>query len=214
MLNLFQDLPNPNKNNYLNKFTDSSSQLDEIKNELDQQINYFLTIYKSLLMKNSNDKDKSISNDLSLLISKYQAEFLQLFNNKTHDEMALAIEYENNNYPVLKNLILLLNDLYKQISKILNDKTNLTDKLIPLERVHRKYYKWVTKIHKTISKDQSASLHLKHLANQMIEELDQLEELSNTRSSTSSNPSSISRKGNIVRILVFLILLFNYKNFF
>jgi hypothetical protein len=70
-----------------------------------------------------------------------------------------------------------------------------------LERKHRKYYEWITKIHKSITEDKSASLHLKHLANQMIEELEQLEDLPNSRSSISSTTSSISKNGNnIVRI--------------
>ncbi|CAF1261292.1 unnamed protein product [Adineta steineri] len=196
ILNLFQDFPNPNKKEYIPKQNDLSTRIDNTKNELEQQINYFINNYKSLIMKNSNDKDKLFLNDLSLLLTKFQDEFSELFHNNGKDDISLTIEYEYDTYPVLNNLNLLLNDLYKQINKILHEKMNLSEKLMNLERKHRKYYKWITKIHKSISEDRSASIYLKNSANRMIEELDQLEELTNPRSTITSTTSSISTNAN------------------
>ncbi|CAF4887707.1 unnamed protein product [Rotaria sp. Silwood1] len=192
ILNLIQDLPDSNRNKNFNRQNSSSLSLEEIRNDLDQRINSVTTNYKSLLMKVSKDKDKSISNDVSLLISKFQDKFSHLFNNNGSDEMTLTTEDTNINNPLLKNIISFLNDLYKQINKILHDKIELSEQLITLEKRHRNYSKIQAKIYKIINEDKHSNSYLKQLANQMTEELDQIEELTDRRSTVTSITSSIS----------------------
>ena len=78
--------------------------LEELKNDLDHRVNYFLTNYKSLSMKDSKHKDESVSNDVSLLISKFQGKFSNLFSNKDDDKTTLTINDTNMNDPLLKNI--------------------------------------------------------------------------------------------------------------
>jgi len=194
ILNLFENLPNSNENNFFSK---ENISLDEIRNEVEQQINYFLNIYKSLLIKNSKDKDKSISNDLAIILTKFQEKFSYLFNNNGDNELNLIIEDENINNSLLKNLILFLNDLYKNINQILYEKKELNDKLISLENRNRKYFKWESKMSQSINEDKRSSLNLKRLSNQMIEEFDQYQQLndSNSRSTICSSSSPYSTIG-------------------
>ncbi|CAF4500553.1 unnamed protein product, partial [Rotaria sp. Silwood2] len=196
ILNLFQDLPDSNRNKNFHRQNSSSLLLDDIRNDLDQRINSFLNNYKSLLMKDSKDKDKSISHDISLLMSKYQDKFSHLFTNNGDDEITLTIEDKKINNPLLKNIILFFNDLYKRINKILHDKTELSEQLISLEEKHRKYSKIQAKIFKIINEDKHSNSYLKQFANQMTEELDQIQELRNRQMSICSRTSSISIIGN------------------
>ncbi|CAF1278087.1 unnamed protein product [Rotaria sordida] len=197
ILNLFQDLPGSNRNKNFNRQNSSPLSLEDIRNEFDQRLNSFLTNYKSLLIiKDSKDKDKSISNDISLLISKFQDKFSHLFSNNGDDEMVLITEDKNINNPLLKNIISFLNGLYKQINKILYDKTELSEQLISLEKNHRKYFKIQAKMYKTITEDKHSNLYLKQLADQMAEEVDQIQDSTNRRPSISSRTPSFSTVEN------------------
>jgi hypothetical protein len=196
--NLFQELLDSNETKCLNRQNSPSMSFDEIKDQLDPQIKLLSTIHKSLLMKSSKDEDKSISNDLSLIITKFQDKFAHLFSNNGDDETILTTENENNhnNNPLLKNIISFLNNLYIQINKILHEKSDVKEKFISLDRTHRKYLKWETKLYKSITEDPQASVYLKQLANQMTEELDQFQEAINPRSTASSSISSVTTIGN------------------
>jgi hypothetical protein len=192
ILNLFENHSLPKEN----------MSLDEIRNHFDQQINYFLTIYKSLLIKNSKDKDKSISNDLEIILTKFRENFSHLFN----DEIILIKEDETHNNPVLENLISFLNDLYKHINQILHEKKDLNEKLILLEKKNQKYFKLESKSSQSMNEDEHSSSNLNKLPNQMDGELDQFQELTNSRSTICSSSSPYSTIGkNSVRILFYYL---------
>ena len=91
-------------------FNDDHISLEELRNQFDQQINSFLTMYK--------DKDKTISS----IITKFEEKFSYLFNNNDDDEISLIIEDSNNT--ILNNLISFLNDLYEHVNKLLHEKRN------------------------------------------------------------------------------------------
>jgi hypothetical protein len=175
--------------------------LDDIRNQFDQQINIFLTNYKSLLI---NDKDNSISNDLSLIITKFQEKFSHLFSNINNNEIILLTEDENYEHSVLNNLISFLNDLYKHVNKILHEKQDLHEKFIFVEKRNRKYLKSESKTSTSIHEDKHLSLNFKKSVNQMVEDLNQFQELPNSRSTICSSSSLYSTIGkNSVKILVF-----------
>ncbi len=194
ILNLFDNLSNFNENN---SYSRENLSLDEIKTEFNQQINYFLNIYKSLLIKTSKDKEKSILNDLLVIITKFQEKFSNLFNDNIDDEIILIIENENS---ILKNVILFLNDLYQHLKKILYEKKDLNEKLISIEKRNRKYFKWESKINQSISEDKHSSLKLKKLSNQIIEDYDQSQDSTNSRSTicSSSSPYSTIGKNSVI----------------
>lgn len=184
ILNLFENISNTNENN--SNLRENSS-FDEIKNEFDQKINYFLNNYKTLLMKNSKDKDKTITNDLSIILIKFQEKFSHLFTNNCDDQTNL-LTIENHN-SILQNLIRFLNDLYQQINRILYEKKDLNEKFLLLEQKNEKYSKWESKMYQSINEDKHSSLNLKKLANQMIVDNDEYSSLINSQP-TISNSSS------------------------
>ncbi|CAF2114638.1 unnamed protein product [Rotaria magnacalcarata] len=197
ILSLFQDLPESNGIKHFNKHNVSSFPMEEqIRNDLDQKLSFFLTNYKSLLMKDSKDKTKSISNDVSLLLSKFQDKFSRLLINNGNDEMILTNETNNLNDPLLKNIISFFNDLYKQMNKILHDKRKLNDQLISLAKKQQKYINFQSNICKAINEGQDSNSYLKKLVNQMTQEFDQKQELTNPQLVFNSRTSSISSIGN------------------
>ena len=200
-----QDLPAAKRYDHFLKQMDLSQQLDELKDEFQQQINDLIVVHKSLLIKCSNEREKTFLNELSLFLSKFREEFAQLFQNDGNDEMTLTIDYVDQGYPVLKDFIAFFTDLYKQVNSVLHEKNNLTERFANLDKKYHKYFKWTTKIQKIIAEDQSKSEYLKHSAIQMMNELKQLEETTDPRLKRSSTISSIS-SNTIVRILFFHLL--------
>ncbi len=99
-----------------------------------------------------------------------------------------------------------------QTNKILRDKTDLSEKYISLDRKHRKYLRWETKLYKSITEDKQASVHLKQLANQMTEELEEFQEVVNPRGTVSSTTSDTSTGNNTVTKDLFHLI--KYKIFF
>ncbi|CAF1605265.1 unnamed protein product, partial [Adineta ricciae] len=187
-----QDLPTAKRYDHFLKQMDLSRQLDELKNEFQQQINDLIVIHKSLLIKCSNEREKTFLNELSLLLSKFREEFAQLLQNDGNDEMTLTIDCADQGYPVLNDFIAFFTDLYKQVNSVLHEKNNLTERFANLDKKYRKYFKWTTKIHKIIAEDPSKSEYLKHSAIQMKKDLEQLEETSDPRPKRSNTISSIT----------------------
>ena len=210
LFNLFEKLSNSKNNDHFKRQNSSSTSLEEIRNNLDQRVDQFLTNYKSLLIKNSENQGKSMSNHLALVLSTFQDKFSQLFENNGNEQINLTIENIHTNNPLLNNVISFLSGLYEQINKILHDKTELSERLISLEKKHRQYLKLQMKIFKTIHEDKHTSLYLKQLANQMAE---QIEELTNRQSSVSRRTSSVSTIGNNpVRIPLFHFFFTSIRN--
>jgi len=65
ILNLFENISNTTENNF---FQQKNSSFDDIKNEFEKRINIFLNYHKTLLIKNSKDKNKIIINEFSIYI--------------------------------------------------------------------------------------------------------------------------------------------------
>ncbi|CAF3482214.1 unnamed protein product [Rotaria socialis] len=193
ILSLFQDLPESNGIKHFHKHNVSSLSMEEqIRNDLDQKLSFFLTNYKSLLMKDSKDKTKSVSNDVSLLLSKFQDKFSRLLINNGNDGMVLTNETNNLNDPLLKNIISFFNDVYQQMKKILHDKKELNDQFISLAKKQRKYINFQSNICKAINEGLDSNSYLKKLVNQMAQEFDQKQELTNPQLVFNSRTSSIS----------------------
>ncbi|CAF4353083.1 unnamed protein product [Rotaria socialis] len=193
ILSLFQDLPESNGIKHFHKHNVSSLSMEEqIRNDLDQKLSFFLTNYKSLLMKDSKDKTKSVSNDVSLLLSKFQDKFSRLLINNGNDGMVLTNETNNLNEPLLKNIISFFNDVYQQMKKILHDKKELNDQFISLAKKQRKYINFQSNICKAINEGLDSNSYLKKLVNQMAQEFDQKQELTYPQLVFNSRTSSIS----------------------
>ncbi|CAM4929239.1 unnamed protein product [Rotaria socialis] len=193
ILSLFQDLPESNGIKHFHKHNVSSLSMEEqIRNDLDQKLSFFLTNYKSLLMKDSKDKTKSVSNDVSLLLSKFQDKFSRLLINNGNDGMVLTNETNNLNDPLLKNIISFFNDVYQQMKKILHDKKELNDQFISLAKKQRKYINFQSNICKAINEGLDSNSYLKKLVNQMAQEFDQKQELTYPQLVFNSRTSSIS----------------------
>ncbi|CAF1604998.1 unnamed protein product [Adineta ricciae] len=187
-----QDLPTARRYDHFLQQMELSRQLDELKNEFQQQINDLIVIHKSLLIKCSNERQKTFLDELSLLLSKFRDEFVLLLQNDGNDEMTLTIDCADQGYPVLNDFITFFTDLYKQVNSVLHEKNNLTERFANLDKKYRKYFKWTTKIYKIIAEDRSKSEYLKHSAIQMKNELEQLEETTDPRPKRSNTISSIS----------------------
>lgn len=102
--------------------------LEQLRNELEEQINSFLSLHKQLTRKSSKEKSKTISNDLSAILSKYSQEFSQLFEQNQSDIPSLIPDD-----PIRNNLIIFLDDLYANVNKTLQEKRTIQQKFHSLE---------------------------------------------------------------------------------
>ena len=102
ILNLFQNLRGLNENLSEQNY----SSLDELKNQLNQQFNYFSTLEKNSLLNNNNHQNddeqqqqqiisKYQSNHFSLFLTKFEQKFSQLFNINPSNEFDDTIENDN-----------------------------------------------------------------------------------------------------------------------
>lgn len=209
--NLFQNLRGVNESS-----TDQNySSIDDLKNQLNQEINYFSTLEKPFLFDDNNHQndDKQIqsktqSNNLSLFLIKFEQKFSQLFNNNNNpaNELDETIENENddeldlitNEDLLLKKFSTFLNDIYDKMKNILKDKNEVDEKLLFLEEKRLTYSRWETQMYdilKWINEEKSARSHLKGLANKMAEELDQIRETTSPLLTIGSTSSSMTTAG-------------------
>ena len=196
-------------------FTEENySSLDDLKTQLNQQINYFSTLDQTLLSSNHHNEripTKIQSNHLPIFFTKFEQKFNQLFNsnnnnNHNHHEFDETIENDNddeldlitNEDLILKKFSGFLNDLYEKMKSLLRDKNELDDKLLFLEEKRLTYSRWETQMYdilKWINEEKSARSHLKGLANKMAEELDQIRESTNPLLTIGSTSSSMNTAG-------------------
>jgi hypothetical protein len=207
ILNLFQNLRDSNENN--NDQTYLS--IDDIKNQLNQEFNYFSSLDKTSLLNNHQNEDKQISvkptsNNLLIFLTKFEQKFSHLFNNNSSNEFDDTIENENddefdlitNEDLLLKKFLAFLNDVYDKIKIVLREKNELDEKLIFLEEKRLTYARWETQMYdilKWINEEKSARSHLKGLANKMAEELDQIRETTSPLLNIGSTSSSMTTAG-------------------
>ncbi len=171
ILNLFQNLRGLNEN-----FTeDNYSSINDLKNQLNQQMIYFSTLDKTLILNNNNNNNnnnhhhhqndekqivsKVQSNNLSIFLTKFEQKFSYLFNNNNNtnpsNELDETIENENddeldliiNEDLLLKKFSTFLNDIYEKIKNLLRDKNELDEKLIFLEEKRLTYSRWETQMY-------------------------------------------------------------------
>lgn len=121
LIRLLNSLPNPPS---LNRQTIS---LENIRTQLEEQLYSFLTIHKRLSTKSSKDKSKTISHDLSIVLSKYSQDFSRLFNQTETDTE--VFHRDQDNQTTLSQLTLFLNELYANVNKILQEKQSIEEKL-------------------------------------------------------------------------------------
>lgn len=214
ILNLFEDLSNSNGINQFKKQNISSMSIEEIKNDLDQKINYLLSDYKSLLLNNFEHKHNSILNDIAFVISNFQKQFSLLFNNIGDDDMKIAIQDKSINNPFVKNMISFLDDLYTRIKEIINSKIELNEELVSIKNKYNKYSKLQTELCQVINEDNYSNPHLKKLAKQISEELDEIQEAIYYRSNPNSRKTSVSFMNNSPVTVLLLILLLELKIYF
>ncbi len=173
LLNLFKTLPNSPE---ISSSNADHISFEDLKIQFNQQINFLLDIYK-------NSQDKTILS----IISEFEEKFAHLFNND--DEIS---EIKNSDNPILNNLISFLNELYEHVNKILNEKRNVNQKLISLEKRNQRFFKWEFKKSKSYE-DKQSNLNAKSLP-------DETQELINSHSNNnydSSSPQSTIGKHSV-----------------
>ena len=111
-------------NLFSNRSNTENLSLEQLRNQLDEQINSFLSLHKQLTRKSSKEKSKTISNDLSAILSKYSQEFSQLF------EQNPSLIPDD---PIRNNLTVFLDDLYANVKKTLQEKRTIQQKFHSLE---------------------------------------------------------------------------------
>lgn len=137
ILNVFQNLRDLNESSTDQNYTS----MDDIKNQLNQEMNFFSTLDKTFIFNNNNNNNdknhlhqndenqyliKNQTNNLSLFLTKFEQKFSQLNNNNNNtttmtnpsNELDETIENENDD-----ELDLITNDdlLLKKFSLFLND---------------------------------------------------------------------------------------------
>ncbi|CAF1026594.1 unnamed protein product [Adineta steineri] len=210
IFNLFQNLRGSNEN-ILSEQQNSFS-LDEIKSQINQQLNYFSTIEKNLLLNHNHQNDdkqiisKSQSQNLSMFLTKFEQKFTFLLNNNSLNELDETIENDNDDELdlittediLLKKFSSFLNDIYEKFKIILREKNELDEKFLFLEEKRLTYSRWETQMYdilKWINEEKSARSHLKGLANKMAEELDQIRETTSPLLNMGSTSSSMNTTG-------------------
>lgn len=117
LIRLLNLLPNPPP---INREVTS---LDNIRTHLEEHLQSFLTSYKRLSTKSSKDKNKNISHDLAILLTKYYKDFSHLFNQTETDTD--GFQGDQDNQTIINQLTLFLNDLYANVNKILQEKQSM-----------------------------------------------------------------------------------------
>lgn len=219
ILNLFQNLRGLNE-----AFSDQNLfSLDEIKSQLNQQMNYFSNLDKNSFVNNNHQPEenhtlaKSQSSNIGILLTKFEQKFSSLLNNNSLNELdETTVENEHdeeldlltNEDLFLKKLTMFLHEIYEKFKIVLREKNELDEKLIFLEEKRLTYSRWETQMYdilKWINEEKSARSHLKGLANKMAEELDQIRETTSPLLNIGSTSSSMNAAGtslghNTVRI--------------
>ncbi|CAF1093687.1 unnamed protein product [Adineta ricciae] len=209
ILNLLQNLRGFNET-----FSDQNLfSLDEIKSQLNQQMNYFSNLDKNSFVNNNHQTDenhtlsKSQSSNLGILLNKFEQKFSSLLNNNSLNELdETTVENEHdeeldllpNEDIFLKKLTMFLHEIYEKFKIVLREKNELDDKLIFLEEKRLTYSRWETQMYdilKWINEEKSARSHLKGLANKMAEELDQIRETTSPLLNIGSTSSSMNAAG-------------------
>lgn len=210
ILHLFQHLRGSNDNNNNHHF--ESNTLDDLKSQLNQQMNYFSTLDPSLLAKsNDSTNNKVPTNSLPILLSKYEHRFSQLISSNTNNNLSLneldeTMENENDEELDLitnedflgKKFSGFLNEIYEKMKNLLREKNESEEKLIFLEEKRLTYSRWESQMYdilKWINEEKSARSHLKGLANKMAEELDQIRESTSPLLTIGSTSSSMNTAG-------------------
>ena len=122
LIRLLNILPNPPP---INRQTIS---LENIRTQFEDQLDSFLTIHKRLSTKSSKEKSKNISQDLSVLLSKYAKDFSRLFNQTETD--VDGFHGDQDHQTIVNQLTLFLNDLYANVNKILQEKQSMQEKVL------------------------------------------------------------------------------------
>lgn len=171
ILNVFQNLRDLNESSTDQNYTS----MDDIKNQLNQEMNFFSTLDKTFIFNNNHDKNhlhqndenqyliKNQTNNLSLFLTKFEQKFSQLNNNNNNtttmtnpsNELDETIENENddeldlitNDDLLLKKFSLFLNDIYDKMKNLLRDKNDLDEKLLFLEEKRLTYSRWETQMY-------------------------------------------------------------------